>query len=380
MPRLMERGSLKPVDRLTMRKVLRDAFKTPPRMKDLLLAINRDFDDYYGMGDDYPEAVQKLVDRANEELWWMELLAAAHTARPTDPLLAEFAAEFNLAPIPVETTARGTERIPAGDLEAKVRAANPMLDVLVWRTRLGEIEGRVCRVECPPGKARGTGFLVGPDVVITNYHVVKDVIDGTWAPEHVLLRFDYKVLSDGVKLGEDKTYSLAADWLIDHSPYSAHDLEAIPTGEPAVDELDYALMRTAGAPGREPLFPGDPNSAARGWIEVPPGRAELDFGRQKALFIVQHPDGKPMQVALDTDSITGVFGNQTRLRYRTNTEGGSSGSPCFGPDWQWIALHHSGDPMYGGPQYPARWNQGILVSAIVNLLEQRGKLVALGSR
>ena len=38
--------------------------------------------------------------------------------------------------------------------------------------------------------------------------------------------------------------------------------------------------------------------------------------------------------------------NNTRVRYRTNTEEGSSGAPCFDKDWELVALHHSGDPNY----------------------------------
>jgi hypothetical protein len=347
-------------------------------MSDLLRSLDREFNDYYGMADEYPEAVQKVVQRANEEGWWRELIAAARRARPTDPLLAAFGEDFDLAPVPVETTEHGSRRIEARDLEARVRAANSPFDIAVWRARLGEIEGRVCRVECPVGTPRGTGFLVGPDAVITNYHVLKRAIEGEWASDTIALRFDYKLVSSALTVNSGKIFRLAHDWLIDHSPYSASDLEANATDEVREDELDYVLIRVEGQPGNEPLLPNDPTTLTRGWIEVPPAAALPDFRTQKALFIVQHPDGKPMQVALDTDSIVGVFGRDTRLRYRTNTETGSSGSPCFGPDWQWIALHHSGDPMYPQPTDPARYNQGILVGPIVKLLTKRGKNTALG--
>src|SRR5262245_15323798 len=103
MAALTPRGSLQPVDLLRLRDLLRAAFTALPQMNVLLLGINRDFNDYYGLNDDYPEAVQKLVSRANEELWWRGLVAAARAARPTDPQLAAFAAEFDrlgTSPIP----------------------------------------------------------------------------------------------------------------------------------------------------------------------------------------------------------------------------------------------------------------------------------------
>ena len=98
-----------------------------------------------------------------------------------------------------------------------------------------------------------------------------------------------------------------------------------------------------------------------------------DLKVQKAVYIVQHPLSRPMEVAIDTEGIIGFAAGDKRLRYRTNTQRGSSGSPCFGWGWQWIALHHSGDPAY-----KLRFNQGIPVSAIVRLLQKRGKSAALG--
>jgi len=383
MAALTAAGRLQPADSLALRRLLRDAFSSAPRMSDLLLAINRQFNDYYGLGDEYPEAVQKMVARANEELWWRELLAQVRRVRPTDPLLAAFAEEFDLAPVPVETTGQGSTRIGKDNLQAKIKAANPSLDIEVFRAKLGAIEVRVCRIEYPSGTPRGTGFLVGPDVVMTNFHVVEPIVKAHWKPHDVILRFDYKVQPNGVAVGAGTSHRLEANWLVDHSPYSACDLISEgPECEPEAHELDYALLRVQGAPGREPLFASDPNPVERGWIDVP-SNAELaelaEPNASRALFIVQHPDGLPMQVALDTEAITGVTKpGGTRLRYTTNTAHGSSGSPCFDAQWRWIALHHSGDPKYPGPAGPARFNQGIPLAAIVKLLEQRGLRAELG--
>jgi V8-like Glu-specific endopeptidase len=80
-------------------------------------------------------------------------------------------------------------------------------------------------------------------------------------------------------------------------------------------------------------------------------------------------------LGMDMDSILGENDNGTRLRYRTNTEHGSSGSPCFDCDWNLVALHHYGDPAYHkNPEF----NQGIPIRAIRQLLESRGKAGDLG--
>jgi len=88
---------------------------------------------------------------------------------------------------------------------------------------------------------------------------------------------------------------------------------------------------------------------------------------------LQHPRGGELKLALDTDAIIGVNANGTRLRYRTNTEAGSSGSPCFDANWRLAALHHAGDPnfsLFHRPEY----NVGIPFHRAVNLLRLRNKL------
>jgi hypothetical protein len=92
------------------------------------------------------------------------------------------------------------------------------------------------------------------------------------------------------------------------------------------------------------------------------------------LMIVQHPDGSPLKLALDTEGIIGLNANGTRVRYATNTEPGSSGSPCFDLDWNLIALHQYGDRNYGHPRY----NQGVPVNLIQARLTDAGKADVLG--
>jgi Trypsin-like peptidase domain len=88
---------------------------------------------------------------------------------------------------------------------------------------------------------------------------------------------------------------------------------------------------------------------ARGCLQVP-DRA-YDFAPGTPLFIVQHPKGAPLKLALDTNAVIGLNGNGTRVRYRTNTDKGSSGSPVFDQNWNLVALHHSGDPSSLLPTY-----------------------------
>jgi V8-like Glu-specific endopeptidase len=64
-----------------------------------------------------------------------------------------------------------------------------------------------------------------------------------------------------------------------------------------------------------------------------------------------------------------------RLRYKTNTEAGSSGSPCFTMDWTLVALHHLGDPA----RAPApAFNQGIPIELIRQRIVAQGQAAAIG--
>jgi hypothetical protein len=359
-----------------LQKLLAEAFDPEEFRQFLRYRLDLQLHDIAGAADNFQTVLFKVLERARRRLWWRDLLVEARNELPDDPGLLAFAERFGLAP--TVAIAGDGGRVPHGDraadlrqLELKIREAGCTFDIVQWRRRLGAIEGRVCRVEFPEGEARGTGFLVGPATVITNYHVMEPVVDGRIGARHVALRFDYKKSTDGTTVRPGKVYELAADWRIDSSPYSQVDSVSEPRADPAPDELDYALVRVAGEPGDDPVGgeTDDPAAKPRGWIEAP--AEEHDFDRNPALYIVQHPDGRAMEVAVDSNAVLGCNGNATRVRYTTTTEPGSSGSPCFGADWQWVALHQSGDPKYwqGGQ---ATYNQGVPLAAIRRLTAARG--------
>jgi hypothetical protein len=344
-------------------EALRDAF-TVQRLREVLkFRLDKRLDDY-SLGSDYQEIVFELMTAAEAEGWTGELLTAARQSNPGNAKLQAFAQEVGLAAV-----------TPA--LERTIREKSPYLDVEMFRTRLAELENQVCRIEVvtPKGTVYGTGFLVAPNLVMTNHHVMDQVIAGKVQPTACTLRFDYKRTSSAT-VSEGTTVKLADDWLVDSSPPSEIDLKPEPKpGVPATNELDYALVRVAGEPGKEASGCGaDPKAPPRGWIAL----AEVDPpAADSPLLILQHPDSAPLKLALDMSGVIGQNSNGTRLQYRVNTEGGSSGAPCFTPDWKLVALHHSGDPNFDLDHKPA-YNEGIPVGAILNLLADRGKRALLG--
>jgi hypothetical protein len=354
-------------------KALRDSFTAASFERMLRFRLDRRLEDIIIDGG-MEQITFEVIKVAEAEGWTAALLGAARESNPGAPSLLAFAQQFGIAP---------TNAPSRPELERIIRETSSFFDVTRWRTQLGEIEGRVCRVEVATSAATtyGTGFLLGPDLVMTNFHVMEAVIAGTTArAEDVVLRFDYKRLADGTTLNPGTEHRLAGDgWLVDASRISPVDLEPEPkSGTPSPDELDYALLRLAKAAGDEPVGGRDePGAPARGWVEVP--RERHDFLPGSALFIVQHPKGDPLQLALDSQAVRGVNGNGTRVTYRTNTLGGSSGSPVFNHNWRLVALHHSGDPDYA-PTHQAQYNEGIPFTAITALLERRQLVPLLGAQ
>jgi hypothetical protein len=327
------------------------------------------------LADSFEQVVFKVIDWADARGWTARLLAAARDARPDAPMLFAFSQGFGLA-----STAS-----PRQELERVIVDSNSYLDVDTWRTALGRLERRVCRVEITAnlGTVYGTGFLLGPDVVMTNHHVFESVILGEQGKAtskglsanaaDVVLRFDYRVLADGATLDGGSVCRLATEWLVDASPNSTPDAG----DDPPADQLDYALVRLDRTVGSAPIGPEGAAGEPRGWVDLPAQAPELAHGGP--LFILQHPDHEPLKLALATDGIIGLSPGGTRLRYRTNTDPGSSGAPCFGQNWDLVALHHSGDPNFDAG-HQAEYNEGIPFPAILALLKSRGLDGVLGKQ
>ena len=366
MPRLLAEGKrLKGSQVRQFREALLDAFDLT-RFDEMLLFQRSIPRERIALGNDLESIVLRVIERAEMESWTGELLQAARASDPRNVALFTFAQQFGLA---TNTDA----------LERKIRESNKPFDPVFLRKRVAELEPKICRVELHLGNSPeyGTGFLLGPDMVMTNYHVMEKVIKNPKLSKHVTLRFDYKTLENGITVNEGTLYHLPEEeWLIHASQYNEQEKTDPGNAYPSEEELDYALLRVVGEPGNDPVGGEDVQdlkAPARGWIPIPVSK--YPFEPDSSLFIFQHPDGAPLRLAMETQAILGLNQNHTRVRYRTNTEPGSSGSPCFDTDWNLVALHHLGDPNFSKPEY----NQGIPFMAILGLLEKAHKKYLLTS-
>ena len=203
-----------------------------------------------------------------------------------------------------------------------------------------------------------TGFLVAPDLILTNHHVFRtaDEADGVGA------QFLYERTHEGIR--EGLIFELEPDRFFVNNK-----------------ELDYAVvaLRLRSVSGASlDQFKYLPLIAAKGKIR-----------KGDPINIIQHPEGRPKQYATVNNRLLDLR-DDGFLLYETDTLEGSSGSPVFNQYWETVGLHHCGVPQIEQGQLVTRdgrrlpldaevadddliWvaNEGIRVSALVESLGQQ---------
>ena len=319
---------------------------------------------FAGYAGDYENRVHKLLMDAAGRYVLPDILKSAVETAPKNPELTEIAAfverYFVFLPRFLPGTDEGERKTALGGAELVLFKESGFEGVKAWLEKLDRFQRWVCRIEPQPwtapeaNRGYGTGFLIAPDVVITNDHVASgyETVPGFWndpaRARNVVCRFDCNAPLWSAADGTPR--ALAADYPILRSP---------------LGELDFALLKLA--PLKEPVA-GDAGPAGKRGYATPVGH---NFKSSEPLLILQHPMGDPLKLA---------FGSLTpasdwpadRIAYKVNTAAGSSGSPCATQKLEIAALHHWG----AGAQ-----NSGVLFSAILAFLrkpEHAEKLRAAG--
>lgn len=198
--------------------------------------------------------------------------------------------------------------------------------------RIGAVSRAVAHLSTDHGA--GTGFMITRDLLMTNNHVFVGDEERVATPADGggVAMFNYEQDVNGA-FARTKQYTTAPDRFF-----------------AASHELDYAVVHVDGEPGDE-----------WGTIQLPSDDATVAVGDD--VFIVQHPNGGPKQIALAGNVVAYV--DDTLLQYTTDTLPGSSGSPVLDWRWQLVALHHAGgdlvEPRTGRTYFR---NEGIRMSAI----------------
>jgi len=234
------------------------------------------------------------------------------------------------------------------------------------------VMGHVCMVEID-GLAQGTGVLIGPDQVLTAYHVVDSLLEKGVATQtggtpgvctvsqgsaaKLKCRFDFaiRMAPDGSKEVVNGTYlPVAQDWLGPHSP--PHVEERSGREPPEVKSshtLDYALITLDSPAGAAK----NANGLTRGWSTLAAPVKPLQ--RFTWLCIIQHPYGAPVKAA---KGYVTAIGQNSRLRYYVSASLGSSGAPCWNKEFKLVAMHNMG----GLASDVGKENQGVPVALIID--------------
>lgn len=198
------------------------------------------------------------------------------------------------------------------ELEGWFRPEPDLLDV-GFLIRAINKAASICRVEIQK-VFRGTAFLIDPNLVLTNYHVLgmtdEEVVSAT---SQTVLRFGVFTSPAGtasvgheVKLHADKP-------LVAFSSEKVHD---------------FALLRAS-----DQIY---------GLKDIAPSTFTTNQpGLRSGLNILQHPEGSTMKLAISSNGVTGIYEDTGHIQYVSRTLPGSSGSPCFNDDWNVVAIHHA---------------------------------------
>ena len=369
--------NLSGVERKELRQAFCDAFPTRRDLERLLMDnFSQNIDEIAAYGGNLRDAVDDILGWFSARDRVAELVNAAFMERPQHAALQKIAQKWIQLPV-----------LPEPDhLERILRQANSLFDPEIWYYKFRDVINQVCQVEVNASsgaKYFGSGVLVAPDLVLTNYHVIESLAEpgkfrptgGDSTPQDVLIRFDNRRGKSGyVQPGLE--FHLQPDWLAASSPYHALDLQGLPDWDnPIENELDFALLRVAGLPGEGALLDGSSQNSEnkRGWVRLNPRLSSGVTGM--GLIVVQHPDGEALKVGIDTEAILAINASESRIKHRVNTARGSSGAPCFNFNWDLVALHQAGVASING--LPA-YNVAIPLSKIITYLKENGLAASLG--
>lgn len=227
----------------------------------------------------------------------------------------------------------------ADDLTLPIGKLRALIETLA---KLETLQSAICKlvVEVGNHEQAGTGFRIGKETVLTNYHVLHKKT-GEHATR-VTAHFGY----DGNGAGgfsEGKTYAC--------NPNSIRSDQ----------NSDWAIITLT-----------DPLPDAIHIIDL---YENVQAKPNDQAFIIQHPLGGTKKLGYVRNSVSYV--NDTVAHYLTDTQQGSSGAPVFNGDGKLIAVHRAaGRPVDFPGQQPMKKNEGILIRKILeNFIDQEIQII-----
>jgi hypothetical protein len=250
--------------------------------------------------------------------------------------------------------------------QASLVGRNPTLPMEELSEFLRLVQRQVCLIVSRNGNAgaavRGTGFLIGPDLVLTCRHVLRNFTpadDVRANGNRVEIYFDFfhgePVTDVSPSLQDARLVTLDQAWHVASHP------EAVPDGltgelpdaerQRITHSLDFMLLRLDARVGLQSLDKS--GGRRRGWIQMPPDDVPQNLQKEDWIIIPQHPEGYSQRI--DLGRFNELDQTRTRIRYRVNGAKGTSGAPCFNQKFKLVGIHNA----YVGPQDNPLANQAI---------------------
>jgi endonuclease G, mitochondrial len=178
----------------------------------------------------------------------------------------------------------------------------------------------VARIQTNPGagfqpEAIATGFLVTPNLLLTNHHVFPTEVHA----QNTAANFMYERTVSGINNG---------------FVFALHPEKFFINDE----SLDFALVHIAPVSLDNRL-----SINTLGFLRLIETPGKIVTGQP--VNIIQHPDGKIKHYAFQNNTVVDILENYGYVHYTTDTMKGSSGAPAYNNAWEVVALHHSGVPM-----------------------------------
>jgi V8-like Glu-specific endopeptidase len=217
--------------------------------------------------------------------------------------------------------------LAASQLEKIIGAVSTLVAITYLEKGLVRAKS-VARVRRADGSS-GTGFLTDGNVLITNNHVLPDIATSGEA----IAQFNYQHTVEGLS-----------------APMEEYRFLPRKLFKTSIAD-DWTAVRVEGSPAKK-----------WGTLKLEPAKPKVG----DHVNIIQHAGGGPKQISFFANVV--VFVGEGRIQYLTDTLPGSSGSPVFDPEWNVVALHHSGGWLHE-PNAPKKTtyyrNEGILIDCII---------------
>lgn len=267
-------------------------------------------------------------------------------------------------------------------LQANVQAPDdPFFNNDFVELHYPRVQRTVCAIGLgPPVNAlKGTGFLIAPDLVMTNFHVVvdfvkvqskgdEDIITSDMSGENVYFFFDYLsaprplVPPEAARPHSSVMVRGAKNWLV-RARCRLPNEGVPPFAQEAKNKYDYAVVRLEKPIGNLPSRKS--GGARRGWLPLDSEVSFLD-NLGSRLVVFQHPGGA--EQLWDVGVYSDMDPSKTRIWYSVNTERGASGGPAVDSRGRLYALHNAS--VHGQNGVNRKLNQGVRVDVILSDLKK----------